>query len=99
MTPTALPLVLVWNERAVCHAVDSAAPVHTLRDVFELYFAQEDLPSGALAWRQGTTLHGLNPDQAIGLQVPADAEIGFLPSVSAGVPSQDPPALSSTAVA
>lgn len=77
MTPAALPLVLVWNERAVCHAVDASAPAGALRDLFAWYFAPENLPSGALVWRQGATRHLLDPGTAIGLQVPADAEIDF----------------------
>lgn len=77
MTPAALPLVLVWNERAVCHAVDAAVPADALRALFEWYFDPEDLPAGPLAWRRGTTLQVLDPGQAIGLQVPADAEISF----------------------
>lgn len=80
MTPEGLPLVFAHGERAVCHAVDPATPAADLPSILALYFGDAAPDAARLVWRSDDGPRALEPDRAIGEQVPADAEIDLTPA-------------------
>lgn len=72
-----IALVFVQGERAVCHAVDRAAPAGELARDVALYFAPDLRPSGPPVWLCDEGDRPLDPEIPIGRQVPADARIAF----------------------
>lgn len=80
MTGGEIPLVFARGERAVCHAVDPATPAAQVPALLSLYFGGPGESAVALVWRSADGPRPLEPDRAIGEQVPADAEIELEPA-------------------
>lgn len=75
MDPAQIPLVIVEGERALLHVVEATLPAGELPARLSLYF--ESAPPGArsLVWLGSDGPRVLDPDRAIGEQVPPDAEL------------------------